>query len=637
MVLKRSNRSAFGRVILWTLCVSAGIITIFNIVFVLQAATELAILKAPGRGKTTYPLLFKEKRVEYEPTSEETKFLELEVYSSKENVTLTINGKRRWDTSEMLIRGLNVVVLNEVTGAVMSSRWYDTYESAADSGLLVKFLKGLRQGRIVCFAVKDDAAARLSEEAVSFLSSYGSSFVKHLQFRSTWAFIVSGTRSNQRIIHAESFQNPSGDGKWASPVSIRTLIKLLPDNVVKCSWEDTTANRRRREFCDKYEGYGDVCKCEDPVSIELNPPPFLDGSRFKLPIAVMASNRPSYLLRMLLGLQKVEGLDPSMITVFIDGFWPEPASVTRLVGVKLEQHAGVSRLNARIAQHYKKSIIDSFDQHPDANYVLLLEEDLDVSVDILSYFKQLLPVYENDESVYCISAWNDQGYDHVCNDPAMMYRVDTMPGLGWVLSRKLFKNELEKKWPKPHEFVDWDMWMRAEFNRKGRECIIPDISRTYHFGGKGLNVGGLMQALYFEKHTLNTEPHVKLDVEKMYKDNYEKEIENLLSKAKTLDVSQISCLKIKDLIPDTQDGLTYVFYIRMDGIADFITWKHLATCLRMWDLDARGFHNSMWRFWLKKHHVIVVGCPASKYCTHKPDNLESLYIPEKVKRPMDDQ
>ena len=89
---------------------------------------------------------------------------------------------------------------------------------------------------------------------------------------------------------------------------------------------------------------------EDPVSIELNPPSFLDGSRFNLPIAVMASNRPSYLLRMLLGLQKVEGLDPSMITVFIDGFWSEPASVTRLLGVKLEQHAGVSRLNARIAQ-----------------------------------------------------------------------------------------------------------------------------------------------------------------------------------------------------------------------------------------------------------------------------------------------
>lgn len=59
-------------------------------------------------------------------------------------------------------------------------------------------------------------------------------------------------------------------------------------------------------------------------------------------------------------------------------------------------------------QHYKKSLHDSFEEHPNANYLIILEEDLDVSADILSYFKQLLPVFENDESVYCISAWNDQ-------------------------------------------------------------------------------------------------------------------------------------------------------------------------------------------------------------------------------------
>lgn len=40
--------------------------------------------------------------------------------------------------------------------------------------------------------------------------------------------------------------------------------------------------------------------------------------------------------------------------------------------------------------------------------MVIIEEDLDVSVDILTYFNQLLPVLENDESVYCISAWNDQ-------------------------------------------------------------------------------------------------------------------------------------------------------------------------------------------------------------------------------------
>ncbi|KAJ7354809.1 hypothetical protein OS493_029815 [Desmophyllum pertusum] len=279
-------------------------------VFVLQTATELAILKHTGQEKTTFPSGIIEKRTQDEipaqPTAQETKYLELEVYSSKQNVTLTINGKRRWDTSEMLIRGLNVVVFNEVTGAVMTSRWFDTYESRADSGLLMEFLNALKHGRIVCFAIKDDAIARISKEAVSYLSSYGSSFIKQLQFRSTWAFVVSRT-ADQRITHAESFQNPSNADEWASPIKIRTLVKLLPENVVKCNWEDTMDNRRRREFCDKYEGHGDVCRCEDPVSVELTPPAFPDGSRLQIPIAIMASNRPSYLLRMLLGLQKVEG------------------------------------------------------------------------------------------------------------------------------------------------------------------------------------------------------------------------------------------------------------------------------------------------------------------------------------------
>ena len=47
---------------------------------------------------------------------------------------------------------------------------------------------------------------------------------------------------------------------------------------------------------------------------------------------------------------------------------------------------------------------------------MILEEDLAISVDILSYFKQLLPVLENDESLYCISAWNDQVSENQSGD-----------------------------------------------------------------------------------------------------------------------------------------------------------------------------------------------------------------------------
>lgn len=34
------------------------------------------------------------------------------------------------------------------------------------------------------------------------------------------------------------------------------------------------------------------------------------------------------------------------------------------------------------------------------------------------------------------------------------------------------------------------MWMRMPEQRKGRECIIPDVSRSYHFGIIGLNMNG---------------------------------------------------------------------------------------------------------------------------------------------------
>ena len=40
--------------------------------------------------------------------------------------------------------------------------------------------------------------------------------------------------------------------------------------------------------------------------------------------------------------------------------------------------------------------------------MLILEEDLDVSKDIMDYFSQLAPLLRSDNSLYCISAWNDQ-------------------------------------------------------------------------------------------------------------------------------------------------------------------------------------------------------------------------------------
>lgn len=64
----------------------------------------------------------------------------------------------------------------------------------------------------------------------------------------------------------------------------------------------------------------------------------------------MAGNRPHYLFRMLKTLRKVQGLNPTMVTVFIDGFYEEPASVARVFGLKVDRHEGISKRNSRICQ-----------------------------------------------------------------------------------------------------------------------------------------------------------------------------------------------------------------------------------------------------------------------------------------------
>ena len=49
----------------------------------------------------------------------------------------------------------------------------------------------------------------------------------------------------------------------------------------------------------------------------------------------------------------------------------------------------------------------------------------------------------------------------------------------------------------------------------------------------------------------------------------------------------------------------------------------------MWDLDARGFHKSTWRFWIKKNHILAVGCPASEYCKNKTGVRTDLFTKQR--------
>ena len=75
------------------------------------------------------------------------------------------------------------------------------------------------------------------------------------------------------------------------------------------------------------------------------------------------------------------------------------------------------------------------------------KEDLDTAVDSFSFLSQSIQLLEEDDGLYWISHWNDQGCEHTAEDPALLYHIETMPRLGWVLRDPCTRRSLSPSGP----------------------------------------------------------------------------------------------------------------------------------------------------------------------------------------------
>ncbi|KAF0295408.1 Protein O-linked-mannose beta-1,2-N-acetylglucosaminyltransferase 1 [Amphibalanus amphitrite] len=550
------------------------------------------------------------------------KTLTVEAYSSQSRAAVMVDGATILESNvEREGRGIHVLVLHQASGAVLAQRLFDTYSPHEDEALTL-FISLVTEGRIIVFLIKDEGTFQLKKPARALLARLGSQKADLLGWRDMWAMVA---QKGGKLL-AEGHSKSPGFNTWGSAVQLRTEVPLVPLEDTQCPWPDTEETVRRRQFCDTTEGYGSVCSCSDPAPLQYEGPPIKDGPVAGVPVLVIASNRPHYLYRSLRSLLSAPGADPTMVTVFIDGYFDEPLKVARLFGLRGIQHTPIATRSARVSQHYKAALTSTFNLYPSARYAILIEEDLDVSPDFYSFFNQTLHLLDEDRSLFCVSAWNDQGYEHTAEDVSQLYRVETMPGLGWALRRDLYKDELEPFWPTPDKMWDWDMWMRMPYVRKGRECVIPDVSRTYHFGSTGINMNSYFQENYFKKHAFNVLPDVRLrDVNKLKKENYEKEVISLLKSAKILNTTRSPC--DRDFIPAGGNSKTArVLFIKMKREKDTKTWLKVAKCLKVWDLDARGYHRGLWRLHLNGAPLLVVGVPYSAYSRLRPARVPPLVL-----------
>lgn len=195
----------------------------------------------------------------------------------------------------------------------------------------------------------------------------------------------------------------------------------------------------------------------------------------------------------------------------------------------------------RIARHYRWAIRRAFKtQHIDR--IVVLEDDMEVAPDFFSYFDHLAPLLHSDPTLFCISAWNDNGKGDIVSDAEQLHRTDFFPGLGWMLTRSLWE-ELEPGWPE----VYWDDWLRSHKRTRGRQCIRPEISRTANFGAKGVS-----QSFNHDKHVskvvLNKHPinFSALDLSYLQPKAYESLIFGRISRAVLLKYSNYLTSKPQD-------------------------------------------------------------------------------------------
>eukprot|EP00904_Undaria_pinnatifida_P012446 jgi/Undpi1/8331/HiC_scaffold_25.g10800.m1 len=310
----------------------------------------------------------------------------------------------------------------------------------------------------------------------------------------------------------------------------------------------------------------------------------------KLPIVLLTCNREALLRQTIQSLRGVRGMDMSNIMVLQDGS-DEPAPA-----------------------------------------VIIVEDDLLFSPDFLEFFEANAPILERDPTTLVLSAWNDNGYRERVWDKTELQRTLFFPGLGWLITRKLYE-ELIPRWPSQH----WDHWLRDEKQHRSRECVFPEVPRTYHNGIKGTFMNQDMHDKLFKNIDYNTDPSFSWPAAsdraatdpppyaKGIEVNYERRVEARISGA-----HHVNNLDDLAAVAGRQQDVVLWYSLRQTeeqadrfGHGSGPPFKPLSDFFGLWHEYNRASHAGMHTFrYGGRPRVMLINAAKSKYEKLKPDDLE---------------
>ncbi|XP_042871496.1 protein O-linked-mannose beta-1,2-N-acetylglucosaminyltransferase 1-like [Penaeus japonicus] len=587
--------------------------------------------------------------------------LYLSVHINSTNLRILQERKPLYDfTSKNEEGGIHILVLNERTGSVMATRRFRTYQPAEGKNLQ-RFLEALQPGRVVVIAGMPEFLNYLSPEGEAALVKLGAQMLPRVAMGEPWAMVA---------ITGSPFHHVTLDlsrGKVIAEALATRANKRPPRNLFlevalerdpedrDCWWQRLAEMKDQAEFCRLYEGYGDLCSCGRPLvpSHRPRPPPIPMAE--EIPVVVVTANKPHYLYRLLKNLGQVAGSRETQVLVVVDGPHQETLRLAEVFGVEVAVHTpqGSPGENTRTNMNIAFALHAVFERWPKVNKTILLEDDLLLAPDILSYFHQTSWLLTRDPTLYLVSAFGQNSYPSTACDPTTLLRADMYPQYGWMTCRR-WVAEVLPLWVPAGSGVDWDWWLYTEGVRRGMQAVVPEVSRTAHAGAAGAHVTGWEQHQYFDPRLISYRPHVQLrNVGRLLSSNYSEWFEDEIRRATKIQLLSHPCHY--NIIPKNQPG-PFVLYLgvasRADGDNGFFLMQ---ACLGTDEQEVKEIYEGVLRFRIRpfvhnhahphahpqdlapQDHVnatleaaksrslgcekearvlYLVGCPLSKYCKY---------------------
>ena len=520
-------------------------------------------------------------------------------------------------------RGMNVVVVYQQTFKVKHAAHFDTYDK--DSSELETFLEDLEHGDIVIAVSFDDASRKLSFDTKEYLNRLGSSMVQNLKFRDVWYFV--SQKGIQGFTNIEKISYVAMDADWPEPVKDTFCVpnviqgsEIIPDPQV-------SRNDARRDFCKKYDGYGEFCDATYVDNPPIKPVGLVDENLetnpvFHSPIIIVPGLNHNALVKTMETTVMQPGVNLENVIVAWDEKFPEHADLAGLFGFKNSSLTSSKSYPEQMIKAIEK-VCPAF-KH--SKYFIVLEEELILAPDFLYFLAQLPPVLENDESLLGVSAFNYHGFEMTSSKHSTVYRVGEFPGLGFLMKMSVFWNGLKGNAEVFGKNRAWDGWRIPFLNMSHGEMLVPDVSRVFRQPYEGSNNDEDYLVDLFNTHRVtNLERDVKLtDLDKLTAEKYEKLIAFQLEQAKSFRNSDIdSCVKgdLSRILIEGPEKIWAIFY-KQKNEKDYSPLVKLCRCFGIpvpVDQIPKNLHYGLLQFSYEEKQIFLVGS-ATKYFVYKSES-----------------